>query len=240
MRLGCVSAEAITTIEDNVYWAGSSPQGGMHVSSYGVSGYKKISTPEIENILILAGAANISMTAVELYGDSFVIINAASVTFVYCVEENSWHEWNTAAGRLWYKCAGVSSGNTQVVYAVSNISTTGKVFTINPSSLTYLDNGNSFTARIQLSKVGEGDKRTWWDELNIIGDQNPTSSTLTVEYSDDDYQSWITAGTVDLSADIRRITRCGASYRRAWALVHSDNAPMRLEAITGRAKVGKL
>ena len=238
LRVGCVSADAITTIEDTVYWAGSSPQGGMHVSAYGASGYKKISTPEIENILILAGATNISLTSVELYGDTFVIINASSVTFVYCVEENSWHEWTTAAGRLWYKCAGVSSGSTQVVYAVSNVSTSGKVFTINPSSLVYLDNGNAFTARMQLSKIGEGDKRTFWEELNVIGDQNTASSTLTIEYSDDDYQNWTTAGTVDLADDIRRITACGSAYRRAWALVHTDNAPMRLEALAGRQTVG--
>lgn len=240
LRLGCVSADAITTIADTVYWAGSSPQGGMHVSAYGASGYKKVSTPEIESILILAGASNISLSGIELYGNTFVIVNAASVTFVYCVEENSWHEWLTQGGRLWYKCAGVAAGSTQVNYAISNISTSGSVFTINPSSLTYLDNGAAFTARIQLSKIGEGDKRTWWEELNIIGDQNPTSSTLTVQYSDDDYQSWVTAGTVDLSDDIRRISRCGSSYRRAWALVHSDNAPMRLEAITGRTRLGVL
>lgn len=240
LRLGCVSADAVTTIEDTVFWAGSSPQGGMHVSAYGAGGYRKVSTPEIENILILAGASNISLTSLEIYGDSFVIVNAASVTFVYCLEENAWHEWTTAAGRLWYKCAGVSSGSTQVLYAISNVSTSGKVFTINPSSLTYLDNGNSFTARMQLSKVGEGDKRTFWEEINIIGDQNTSSSTLTVEASDDDYATWTTIGSVDLSADLRRITRCGSSYRRAWALVHSDNAPMRLEAIAGRLRMGVL
>jgi hypothetical protein len=234
LRLGCCSADAITTIEDTVFWAGSSPQGGMHISMYGGgSGYKKISTPEIESILILAGASNISMTSTEIYGSSLVIVNASNVTFVYVVEEGSWHEWNTAASRLWYKMAGVSSGNTQVVYAISNTSTTGKVFTINPSALTYQDNGLAYTARIQLSKIGSGDRRIVWDEVNVIGDQNASSSTLTVSYTSDDYQNYTTLGTVDLANAQRKITRCGSDYRRAWVLTHSDNAPFRLEALTG-------
>jgi hypothetical protein len=235
MRLGCANGDCMTTIENSVFWAGSSPQGGMHVSMYGPGGYKKISTSELEAILILAGASNLSMTAVEMSGNTMVILKASTSTFVYVVEEGEWHEWNSLAGILWYKCAGVSAGGTQVIYSVSNTSTSGKVFTINPSSLTYQDNGVAYTARIQLGKLGDGDKLTFWEEINIIGDQNPTSSTLTVSYSDDDYQTWNTLGTVDLSSNLRRLTQGGAAYRRAWALVHSDNTPFRLEAISGRS-----
>lgn len=234
LRLGAVSWDAVTTIEDTVFWCGSSPQGGMHVSAYGGAGHKKISTPEIESILILAGASNITMTSLELYGSSFVVVNASNVTLCYSLEENAWSEWTTSAGRPWYKCAGVSSGSTQVIYSVSNVLTTGKVYTINPSALVYQDDGNTFTARIQLSKLGDNDNMTFWEELNVVGDQNTASSTLTVSYSDDDYQTWNTLGTVDLASDFRRLSQCGAAYRRAWALVHSDNAPMRLEAISGR------
>jgi len=234
LRVGCIGADAITTIEDIVFWAGSSPQGGIHVSMYSGAGYKKISTPEIEAILILAGAANISLTSIELYGSSFVIVNASNVTFVYGLEEGAWSEWNTSGGRPWYKCAGVSSGSTQVIYAISNVLTGGKVYTINPSAMVYQDDGVTFTARIQLSKLGEGESLTFWEELNVIGDQNTASSTLTVQFSDDDYQSWNTAGTVDLADEVRKLSGLGAAYRRAWALVHSDNAPMRLESISGR------
>lgn len=238
LRLGCVAADAITTIEDSVFWAGSSPQGGMHVSRYGANGYQKISTAEIEAIIILAGASNISLTSVEFYGRTFVIVNASSVTFVYCVEENAWHEWTTAAGRLWYKCAGVSSGSTQVVYAISNVSTSGKVFTINPSSMVYQDNGQAYTARIQMSRIGDGTRRTFWDNIEIIGDQQSSASTLTIGYYDDDYVTSETLGTVDLSEVRPRLARAGSSFRRAWWMTHAANTPMRIEAISGQRTMG--
>ena len=240
LRLGCVSADAITTIEDTVFWAGSSPQGGMHVSMYSDQGHKKISTPEIESILVLAGSSNITLTSIELYGSTFCVVNASNVTFVYNLEENAWSEWNTSGGRPWYKCAGVSSGSTQVIYSISNVLTDGKVFTINPATLTYQDNGLAYTARIQLSKIGEGDRRIVWDEVNIIGDQNTSSSMLTVSYTSDDYKTYTVLGTVDLANAQRKITRCGSDYRRAWVLTHSDNAPFRLEALTGVQSVGTI
>lgn len=237
IRVGCVSADAIAKSGDAVYWAGSSPEGGLSVYQYGAS-FKKISTPEIEGILILAGAANISLAATTFYGRNFIIVNAASVTLVYCVEENAWHEWNSTT-RLWYKCSGVSSGSTQVIYAISNISTSGKVFTINPAALTYQDNGAAYTARIQTSRVGEGNHRTFWEEVEIIGDQQSSSSPLGISYASDDYQNYVMLGTVDLS-DLRpRLTRCGSDYRRVWVLTHAANTPMRIEALAGRKSIGQ-
>lgn len=235
LKVGCVGADAIAQAGETTYWCGSSPQGGLAIHSYG-AGYKPISTPEINAILVLAGAANISLTSLKFYGRTFVVVNASSVTFVYCVEENAWHEWNSTV-RLWYKCAGVSSGSTQVVYAISNISTSGKVYTINPASLTFQDDSMAFTARIQLSKLGDGDRRTSWNEICIIGDQAPSASPLTISYSDDDYQTYTVLGTVDLSLPRPRILKCGNAIRRAWVLTHSANLAMRLEAITGRSLV---
>ncbi len=237
LRVGCVSSDAVTSDGDAVYWCGSSPEGGLSVWQYG-AGLKPVSTPEIDAILVLAGAANISMTAVKFYGRNFVIVNASSVTFVYCVEENAWHEWNTASGvRLWYKCAGVSSGSTQPVYALTNTTTGGKVFTINPSSMVFQDNGNAFTMRIQTSKVG-GIKRTFWEEAALIGDQQTAASSTVISASDDDYQTYTQLGTVDLMDSRPRINRCGSAYRRAWVITNSANTPVRLEALAGRNSVG--
>lgn len=237
LRVGCVSADAITQAEDAVYWCGSSPQGGISVYQYS-AGLRTISTPEIDAILILAGAANLSMTSAKFYGRNFVIVNASSVTFVYCVEENAWHEWNTAVGtRLWYKCAGVSSGSTQVIYGISNIATTGKVYTINPSSMVFQDDGNAYTMRIQTSKLG-GIKRTFWEEVDLIADQQSASSTTTISCSDDDYQNYTVLGTVDLQDSRPRLIRCGSAYRRAWVITNSANTPVRIEALAGRNSVG--
>jgi len=239
LKVGCISADAVAEVEDHLYWVGSSPQSGLAVYQYTRAGLQAVSTPEINSILILSGAGNISLASTKFYGRSFVIVLAGAVTFVYCVEEREWHEWS-GSSPLWYKCAGVSAGNTQVTYAVSKHSTSGKIFTINPASITFQDNALPYSAIIQTKTIGEGNRRTFWEEVEILGDQQASTSEMQISYSDDDYQNYTVLGTVDLSGARPRIMRAGMAYRRAWVLTHSDNTPMRIQALIGRKTIGAL
>ncbi len=238
LRMGCLSADAVTNINGVIYWCGSSPEGGVAVHSYGPSGYRMVSTPEINSIILLAGTGNISLSATKFYGRSFVIVQmGATLTFVHCIEENSWHEWSSTYP-LWYKCAGVSSGSSQVTYSISNISTSGKVFVINPAAITFQDNGAIFAAVIQTSKLGERNRRTFWEEIEVIGDRQTSTSSITISFSDDDYQTTTELGQVDLADERPRIVGCGSAYSRAWIITHATNTSMRLEALAGRKSVG--
>jgi hypothetical protein len=233
VKIGCVSADAITQLDNAVYWVGSSAQSGFSVYQFENS-VRRISTPEIETILIIAGAGSgTSLSALKFYGRSFVIVTAGSISFVYCVEEQAWHEWSSTVP-LWYKCAGISAGSSQVSYSVSNTSTSGKVFIINPASYVFQDNGTSYTATVQTSQFGEGSKKTRWDYIQLTCDMQASSSPLAISVSDDDYNTFTTLGTVDLSKPLPRLNRCGAAYRRAWSFSHSANTPMRLEAMVGQ------
>lgn len=66
------------------------------------------------------------------------------------------------------------------------------------------------------------------------------SQYATLEYSDDDYSSWTTAGTFDLTTVNPRIYRCG-SYRggRAWRLTHSADSAFRAQALKFDYEVGR-
>lgn len=235
LKVGCVSADAIAEIEEKLYWAGSSAQGGLRVYELSDS-LKTISTPEIDAILLLVGASNISLTSVKFYGRSFVVVMAGSITWVYCVEEAAWHEWAGAAP-LWYKCVGVSAGATQVTYAISKASTSGKIFTINPASMTFEDNSMAYSAIVQTTRLREGNRLVFWEEIEVIGDIQPSSSPLTISYTDDDYQTYTTLGTVDLADEKPFLGPCGSAFGRAWVLTHSHNSPMRISALAGRKEV---
>lgn len=236
VKVGAISADAIAEISDTKFWAGSTPQGGLSIFKYDGS-ISRVSTPEVDAILILAGASNISLTTIRFYGRSFVLVRAGPTTFAYCIEEKMWHEWNSTTP-LWYKCAGISLGGTMVNYAVSNISTSGKVYIMNHASLTFTDDGTTYTARIQTAKEDEGTNNfKIYSSLDIIGDVEVSTSTLTISVSDDDYQSYVVLGTVDLSSQQRRLTRLGRARRRAWVFTHSANTPMRLERGEGELTV---
>lgn len=230
VKVGCVSADAIAQISDTVFWAGSTPQGGLSIFQFD-GNLNRISTPEIDALMLLAGASNITLTTVRFYGRSFVLVLAGAVTYAYCVEEKFWHEW-TSTTALWYKCAASSLGGTMVNYAVSNVSTTGKVFLQNHASLVFTDNGAAYTARMQLPNLDFGtEKRKFWGNGVLIGDVESSSSPITLSFSDDDFNTYTTWGTLDLSLQRRIAPRLGSSRKRAYVLTHAAATPMRLEAL---------
>ena len=239
-KIGAVSADAIARISDTVFWCGTTPEGGMSIFQWD-GNVSRLSAPEVEAIMILAGASNISLTTIRFYGRSFVLIKAGPTTLAYCVEEKMWHEWNTTTP-LWYKCASVMLGGTMVNYSVSNVSTSGKVFVMNHSSLVFTDNGDTYTARIQTGPEDGGtDATKFYHDLDIVADVEGSTSTLTIASSDDDYATYSTHGTLDLSGTRPlRLTGLGSARRRGWALTHSANTPMRLHRAEGNLSVGRM
>jgi hypothetical protein len=239
IKVGAVSADAIGEISDTKFWVGSTPQGGLSVFQYDGS-LSRVSNPEQDAALVLAGASNISLSTLRLYGRSFVLVNTGSTTtYAYCIEEKMWHEW-TSTTVLWTKCAGVSLGSTMVNYAVSSESTSGKVYLMNNASLVFTDDSVAYTARVQTSNTDLGtQKRKFWGSLDVVGDEEASTSNVSLLYSDDDYQSYKTWGTIDLSATDRKAYRLGSSKRRAWVLEHSANTPMRLEALELSVEIGR-
>jgi hypothetical protein len=234
-KVGAVSSDAIATLADNVFWCGSTDKGGLSIFQYDGS-TSRISTPEQDFQLVLAGPTNISLTTLRFYGRSFVLVKANATTYVYCIEDKRWHEWNSTTP-LWYKCAGLSSGTQILTYSISNISTSGKVYLINPAALVFTDDGVAYTATIQ-SGTTEADGRTMFFEfLRLIAD-TVDGATMTVSVSDDDYASWTVVGTVDMSVPEKRIDHLGASRQRAWKLTNSQNKEFRIEKALGEMSLG--
>ncbi len=226
--IGCCSSEAITKISDVVFFAGTSKQGNLSIYAYDGGKATIVSTPEIDQQFILAGPNNIFLSSMGFYGRNFVIVMASNTTYVYCLEEKNWHEWNSNTP-LWYKTDGVSSGATMVNYAITNQNTGGKVYVFNPAAATYQDDSVAYSATIQLEKMDFGSsKRKFFNQIDILSDQETTTSNLEIFWSDDDFQTFSSARTVDLSSARPFTTRCGSARRRAFKLVHSANTPMRL------------
>lgn len=229
--IGCTSYEGITQISDTVFFSGTSKQGNISIYKYDGGKAVPVSPPEIDQQLVLSGPSNIFLSSIGFYGRSFVVVLASNTTFVYCLEENNWHEWSSTVP-LWYKTAGVSSGATMVNYAVTNLNTGGKVYVFNPSAATYQDDGVAYTALIQTEKLNFGNsKRKFLHAIEVLSDQETSTSDLSVAWSDDDYQTFNTPQTVDLTSDHPTLRRCGTFRNRSFKLSHSANTPMRLQGM---------
>ncbi len=235
-KVGLVSADALAAIADTLFWCGTTTEGGMSIFSYD-AGIARISTPEIDGHLIAVGSEKINLTTLRYFGRSFVQVNAGPFTYAYCIEEKEWYEVVTTTP-LTYKCTGVSIGGTLANYAISN-STSGKLYKMDHANLVFKDDGTAFTARMQLPSDDLGTrKRKFYSSAEVVGDKSPVTSTMTILFSDDDFQSETTAGTVDLSASRPILRRLGSGFRRSWAATHATDCAMRVEALEVGVEVG--
>lgn len=239
VKVGAVNADAITQISDTIFWAGSTPQGGLSIFKYDNS-VKRISTPEIDALLILIGATNITLTSIRYHGRSFVLVIASPTsTYAYCVEENFWFEWSSAT-LLWFKCAAASLTSGMQNFSISNVEASGKVFLMNPAAFVFTDNGAIYTARAQLPQMDLGTTNMkFWGSVELVADREVISSPITLSYSDDDYQTFVTWGSLDLQQARPQAYRLGASRKRAWVWTHAAATPMGLEAMEMNVEIGE-
>lgn len=238
VRVGAVSANAITQISDVVFWVGSTPEGGLSIFSYGGE-LQRMSTPEIDAALVLYGASNITLSNLRFAGRSFVLVVCSSqITYAYCIEEKAWSIWQTATAPFWFKTASQSTGASLVTYMISNVSTSGAVYLINQAALLFQDAGNPYTAIIQWPKDEALGVRQFYEEVEIFGDEETSASPITLWKTDDDYQTIDSLAVLDMSDSRVRMTRAGSSYQRGWGITHSANTSLRISAIGGKKTVG--
>jgi hypothetical protein len=227
-RIGCVSAEAICELRDTIYFAGSTKGGNIAIYSYNGGQVQKVSTPEQDTALAIAGPSNITLSLGGLFGRHAVIVTASTSTYVFVPEENEWHEW-TGAAQLWHRSDGSAAGTAIISYFVSKTSTSGKVYTIDPANVVWADDSQSYTASFQTSPFdGETRNYKFWKWLGIVADKETSASGLNCSYSDDDYQTQSTAKSLDLTSMYPRFRMGGRSRARSFLFAHSAATPMRL------------
>jgi hypothetical protein len=96
----------------------------------------------------------------------------------------------------------------------------------------YQDAGSAYTATVQTSKLDFGtEKRKRFHKVALIGDTQASTATVNISWSDDDYDNFSTARSVDMSNDRAYLTNCGAARRRAFKITNATNTPLRLEAL---------
>jgi hypothetical protein len=151
--------------------------------------------------------------------------------YVYNIDLNIWGEWDCDEATF---IDAVSSGTANQLLAASRSNTGGKIYTINPvaNGEIYQDDGSTYDCQIRTARIDHGTgKRKFVSELKLVCDRQDAGTVL-CEASDDDYRTWFTLGTFDLTEMEPKITRCG-SYKggRAYRLTHSYNGAFRAEAL---------
>jgi hypothetical protein len=271
-RKGALSQQSIATLEDDIYFVGSSNYGDVQVHRMkGTEAPQKVSTPMVDKIIGTSASTNgtVYMSAFQMGGypyamasismandltsdklllasgdfflleDSTDILlegNAASTAsfsrqMVYNAGLNLWAEWDSSLATF---VIGQGAGGNNKIIAASRFDTSGNTYTIDPTSSgqLYQDNGTTFTMQIRTGKIDFGtDRRKFITAIRLIGDTQ-SAGTVTLEKSDDDFVTWETLGTFDLTSTWKSIPMCGSHEGgRAYRLTHAYNGPFRAEAL---------
>jgi hypothetical protein len=240
-QFGCVAPSTVIQTEKEVIFIGETDNGGHTV--WTIDGFKEreIGNPMVKGVLLAEGAALANATAfcVRVSNQKLYVICLTSRTLVYSFDTTMWHEWDCGAsgGSVFLANYG-TDGPGGAAYVLDRSS--GRLYAM---SETYLDDaGTNFQNQWVLDKEDFGTmNRKFMSRLSIIGDipdYNGASNAITVDWSDDDYNTWSPTRSLSFNFDFPMITQLGNFRRRAFRFRYSAAKLIRLEGIEVDINVG--
>lgn len=228
VNFGCRIADSVQDVDGVLFWISQTRLGAMGVMKLEGLKSDSISTPAIERLLQSATYTTTWSWAFHLNGHKFYgfTLPTNNLTLVYDATEKEWSQWTDTAGDYWPVASMTFDSQRRIV---AQHTSNGKLYYVDAG--TFQDDSALISVKIYTPGWdGEIDSEKAVNRLTVIGDQ-VASSTLDVSVSDDDYQTWSTARTFDLSQEKPFFPNWGSFYRRAHYLHHRANTAMRLEAI---------
>ena len=248
IELGCANGDSICSFEQTTVWIGTAKEQGPSVYSIMGVSPSKISTPFIDRILNNSTLTDVLAYPLRINGHTFYILTLADLnqTLVYDLNEKQWYQWTMYA-------IGDSDSGVNGIYAeqyfrpsyFAGVGETyflldddnGKLYTL--SDTYYNDDGAPIYYRSITPIMDSGTtKRKFYHSVEIVGDKIP--ATMNIRHTSDDYKTWSNYRQVNLNNERPQVYQAGASRRRAWEFLCTDNQPIRLEAAEIDFDIGEL
>lgn len=185
------------------------------------------------NLLRIAGMDGLSIGTVKPD-------DSPHTWLVFFPDLNEWFEWNStvispvqaqgtvgSSGAITAHLGLDAGGGTTLLYCPSD--------GFAPAGEIYTDNGTNYTASVQFRLPRNGNQRHFMRWAGVHGDTATGAQSLSVQFSDDDDQTFQTARTIDMTAQKKHIYRCG-SYQgdRTVKLSYTGSRALRLEKFLAR------
>lgn len=243
-RTGCVSGFSVAEVDDVTYFIGKSTNSaGRSVFAIDGGQLAEVGNPHVNRVLNAAfistdiETATVRAFGVKSGGHSFYFLNLvqSGITLVYDITYKHWHVWTSVVAGVEQNFVGVASNatpatagwSTPTAPSVNYIQdySTGAVYVL--SDTAYQDYTGQINTRIVTKNYDWGTfRRKFFEGMYLLADT--VASTIAVSYSDDDYATFSTARSIDLSKVKKFLVRIGSSRRRAWQFLHTANTPLKL------------
>ena len=222
------SKSMVASYGDTLFFVGK-PQGGA-VGIYALDGFKleRISTPAID-YLLLDNGDTVIRGIVTYKNKAFLIVQdnwSNSYSLVYDISDNIWYHWTVT-----YQRGAVSGiGSSKVVVGtspiVSSISGIGDDTSTNPAFTIITPKIDNVSAKQDTSHL-----RKFCSQLAVSSDNPGSTTNISISYTDDDYQTYSTARTLDINKYDSKLTGLGSFYERAFKLSYTGANNLKLYSL---------
>ena len=233
-RTGLVAADTIVEMSDMMFFMGQDELYGRTIQMMSGLTLSKVSTPYVEKVLNtvprtangIRGLVNAWAFGVRTTGHQFYVITFPdiNITLAYDLTSQNWSQWTSVVSGVEQYFVGRYYLNADTGDTVQDV-TTGKSMLFSPTVYTDATGNLPVTC---ITDNHEWGTKNWKRFAAMFQFGDTVSTTVGVSFSDNDYQTFSTPRTVDLSTSRKMLRNCGRSRRRAWKLTHTDNTPLRL------------
>lgn len=241
-EVGALNATAICRLDDQFFWLSSFQSGDAAIYTL-AGGPKRISSEQL-NVLISSVPVTqpfpLTLTAVKLYGKRYLIFAGL---FALDMETDIWSYWSASGVNNSLICratgvfgVGTYTTSSATVYYIDTIR--NDIYSLGIGTI---GSASAFaTMKVRTSRLDLGTGNRKFVQYYELDSDIQSSGTATLEVSDDDYATWTTVGTFDMTKLAPRIYR-GGSFKggRAHRITHSASTPFRASTLTIKYAVGQ-
>lgn len=235
--VGCASGTSLVTDGNISCWVARTQHGGPKVVKLEKMQITTVSNPFIDKILQL-DTTNLDTSrafGINIAGHFFYVLTLPTldITLVYDVTTGLWAgEWNSDPGTEAHFAYLAATYNDGEVYLLHE--SNGDDYKM--STATYQDAGTDINVEIVSDlwrgpKGYESNKNKSINRLTILGDEQTSTSNVTLQITKDDYQNYSTARTVDMSKTDPSATQFGSVQSMGVRLQHAANTPLRVYGV---------
>ena len=230
IKVGLAARDSVAQADKRTFFVGQRNTGEPSVWMFDGLTPAPVSNEFIDKILVTEGSnlANATAWICNHKGHTLYILGLNARTLAYDCDEKIWTDWsiNSASTHAVLPFKYATQGANNVISVLH--STDGKIYKLDKD--TFTDDAGVILVDIITSRINF--KSTRWKRMfrvELLADKE-SSGTVTIRWSDDDYQTWSNSRSLDLTT--RPYTKaCGVFRRRAFRLQHSTNAAFRAQAL---------
>lgn len=236
-NVGISDANSLWQSGDTTFWIAENKDNNKVVVMLQDFNLRVISNPAIERVLVEGDWAG-TASGISIDGNVYYTFDTSRETYVYDVENSVWYIWYFQ-DRTDLDPLNISHSATDDLNGATYVACSDKQGLYLADIAVYRDQ-LTYQTSTQIEMLLCTDKfrgppkteglRKFMRSLQVVGDKTSSSQTINISWSDDDYQTFTTARTLDLNTR-NRLTRLGWFEERAFRLNISVNKRIRMEAL---------